>query len=206
MLQERIGVDLFIFNNDYFDLPSVSGISTVTGGSVYFYKGYIPHLHAEKLHYEISRALTRFQAFDVVMRLRSSPGLTICDLFSSGVKKSTGDIDFSVFDADKSLTFSVRQEEKIASTEAYLQLGVLYTTLNGERIIRVINTVIRIANEPTILYKSIDTAALSLFFLRKAILGLLSASVPQVRDQLYGAVLSVLRNYKQSVAKHRRPI
>jgi protein transport protein SEC24 len=40
LLQQRIGLDLFVFNSDYYDLATVAPAATLTGGGVYYYALY----------------------------------------------------------------------------------------------------------------------------------------------------------------------
>ena len=41
-LENRISIDLFVFNNDYYDLATIGSLVTTTGGSLYYYHGYDP--------------------------------------------------------------------------------------------------------------------------------------------------------------------
>ena len=42
-LEQRISVDLFVFNNDYYDLSSIGYLSSITGGSIYYYPTFDPN-------------------------------------------------------------------------------------------------------------------------------------------------------------------
>lgn len=76
-LDAKIGIDMFVFNSDYFDLATVSALNTITGGSLYYYHEYNPDFDSEKLHYELFRNLTRQYGYDAIMTLRSSQGITL---------------------------------------------------------------------------------------------------------------------------------
>ena len=72
-----MSVDLFLFNYDNFDLPTISTIISQTGGELAYFSNYYPYVDAEKLHYKIARNLTRFCAYDTFMKIRVSNGLDI---------------------------------------------------------------------------------------------------------------------------------
>lgn len=74
-LVAKIGVDLFVFPSSYFDLATVSALTTWTGGTLYFYPYFNPSHDAEKLHYEIFRNITRVQGYGAVMTLRTGQGI-----------------------------------------------------------------------------------------------------------------------------------
>ena len=64
-LERKVSVDLFIYNSDYYDLPTIGVLSTLTGGSIYKYKAYNTDRDSESLYYELYRNLTRTYAYDI---------------------------------------------------------------------------------------------------------------------------------------------
>ena len=64
-LERKVSVDLFIYNSDYYDLPTIGVLSTLTGGSIYKYKTYNTDRDSESLYYELYRNLTRTYAYDI---------------------------------------------------------------------------------------------------------------------------------------------
>lgn len=69
---QRIGVDVFCFANDYFDLATIGEVCNLTGGNLYYYPNYDGNYDGEKLHYDIARNLTRYVGYDTVMTVRVS--------------------------------------------------------------------------------------------------------------------------------------
>lgn len=94
---------------------------------------------AEKFHYDLHRNLTRFTGSDAILRVRTSGELCVYDYLTSGGKISTIEVEFSSINADTSILVTIKQEEKMAGKEAYLQAALLYTNPYGDRVIRVIN-------------------------------------------------------------------
>lgn len=78
-LVNHISIDLFVFNDNYYDLASIAPVSNITGGTIYHYPTYDPVINGGELHYALFRNLTRSYAFDSIMTLRLSNGLTLFD-------------------------------------------------------------------------------------------------------------------------------
>lgn len=79
-LEDRISVDLFLFNYSNFDLPTISSLVSVTGGELIYFTNYFEYTDAERLHYSIARNLTRYCAYDTFMKIRVSNGLQVDSL------------------------------------------------------------------------------------------------------------------------------
>jgi protein transport protein SEC24 len=120
-------------------LATIAPISNITGGTVYYYPHYDPVVNGGELHYALFRNLTRAYAYDSIMTLRLSNGMTLFDYCTGQGKIQVRDLDISTLDSDKSLAIYFKHEDKINSTEAYLQYAILYTTVYGQRLIRVFN-------------------------------------------------------------------
>ncbi len=85
-IKNHISVDLWLFNENQHDLASVAPISTMTGGSIYFYPTYDPVVNGEELHYNLFRNLTRPIGFDCIMTLRLSSGLILQEYITGAGK------------------------------------------------------------------------------------------------------------------------
>eukprot|EP01017_Pseudomicrothorax_dubius_P008358 TRINITY_DN12740_c0_g2_i1.p1 TRINITY_DN12740_c0_g2~~TRINITY_DN12740_c0_g2_i1.p1 ORF type:complete len:602 (-),score=127.54 TRINITY_DN12740_c0_g2_i1:161-1966(-) len=205
LLGQRIAVNLFVFNSEYFDLPTIAPVATLTGGTVVYYPKYDGHLDAEKLHYEVARILTRYQGFDVVMKLRTSQGLSVTETISAGYKKPGAEIEFSTLDADKSLTFLLKQDDKITDPVAYAQLAVLYTNTNGDRVLRISNLALQVSDQVANIFRSADADAIALSLLRKHGTNLASLPGKTIRDQLTQSVVNILYAYRDKCASSSAP-
>ena len=122
------------------DLTSIAVLPSTTGGDLHFMSQFDVTKHGEKLHYEIFRILTRTQGTEVQIKARVSGGLSVSEYFGGFLFKETTDITLSSIDADKSIGFVIKNEEKLKdNTLAFVQFAMLYTTQFGERRIRVFN-------------------------------------------------------------------
>ena len=71
------------FTSKSVDLASIAPLSALTGGDLHYMCPFDYCKHGEKLHYEIFRTLTRTQATDVSIKVRTSQGLSVQEYFGS---------------------------------------------------------------------------------------------------------------------------
>lgn len=111
------------------DLTSIAVLPSQTGGDLHFMAPFDVNKHGEKLHYEIFRILTRTSGTEVQIKARVSAGLTVSEYFGGFTFKELPDISLSSIDADKSIGFIIRNDEKLKdNTLAFVQFAMLYTT------------------------------------------------------------------------------
>ncbi|CAK73562.1 unnamed protein product (macronuclear) [Paramecium tetraurelia] len=79
-------------------------------------QNYIMHLY---------RNLTRSYAYDLIMTVRTSPGIILFDYYTGGGKISVRDLELSTLNSDQSIAIMLKQEEKILDPEAYIQYALL---------------------------------------------------------------------------------
>lgn len=114
-IQQRITVDLFYAMHQYksVDLTTIAVLPAQTGGDLHFMAPFDVNKHGEKLHYEIFRILTRTSGTEVQIKARVSGGLTITEYFGGFSYKEVPDISLASIDADKSIGFVIRNDEKL---------------------------------------------------------------------------------------------
>ena len=108
-------MDLFFCTNllKSVDLASFAPLPAITGGDLYHYSPFDINKHSEKLHYEIFRVLTRNQASEVVIKARTSTGYSITEYFGGFNFKESVDFELAALDADKTISFILRNDEKM---------------------------------------------------------------------------------------------
>lgn len=89
--------------------------------------------------------LTRNQVLEITIRARSTTGLQISGLIGGFYTRGAADVQLSALDEDKSICVMLKQDGKITNRELVgIQIAMLYTTLNGERRLRVFNRMIKV--------------------------------------------------------------
>jgi protein transport protein SEC24 len=103
-----------------------------------------------------------------MIKARSSTGITVTEYHGSFGLKEAADFEISGIDADKTLSFQIRNDEKLKENQfAFVQFAMLYATQFGERRIRVFNLNLPIAKNLNEYYKKADVEGLSFYIIRK---------------------------------------
>lgn len=201
-IKERIGVDLFACTQGDIDLASIAPIVGMTGGEIYYYPVFNSAEAGEKLHFDIFRNMTRNMVYDVSIRARCSLGLNIESYFGGFGEVENGPIQLSVMDADKTVAFNLKQTSKLVpSSQAYLQLAILYTTPRMERKIRILNYAFAVTDQVSQVYSTIDMDAILGLEIRQSTSILYKTTVLNARNRLCQTCTNILAHYRKHVSK-----
>eukprot|EP00124_Ichthyophonus_hoferi_P002589 Ihof_evm2s182 gene=Ihof_evmTU2s182 len=182
----QIGISMFFFGSDYLDIGTLSRAAKYTGGTVHHYpnfkmaqdpiinKGYIR---------DLVRVLTSPIGMDVAVRIRSSKDIKIkaihgnfflhADLLTVPVISS--DLAFSV-------EFSINNP--IREQFIYIQSAIVYTTLKGERRVRVHTLCLPITNKIEDVISGADNEAIATLLAKMAIDWGISTKPSNMREAL----------------------
>lgn len=201
-VHERIGVDVFACTQGDVDLATIAPVAGMTGGEVYYYPVFNSADAGEKLHFDVFRNLTRTTVYDVSIRARASIGLNIEKYYGGFGEADHAPIQLSVMDADKTISFGLRQTSKLApDSRAYLQLAILYTTIQKERKIRILNYTFAVTDQVSQLYSSIDMDAVLGLEIRQTASILQKMTLNNARNKLCQTCTNVLAHYRKTVSK-----
>ncbi|GKB82510.1 transport protein Sec24-like protein, partial [Tanacetum coccineum] len=129
----QVSVDVFITTQSYVDIASISIIPRTTGGQVYYYHPFSALSDPAKLYNDLRWNVTRPQGFEAVMR-----GLQVQEYSGNFCKRIPTDVDLPAIDCDKSIMVTLKHDDKLQDgNECSFQCALLYTTVYGQRRIRV---------------------------------------------------------------------
>ncbi|KAJ3550127.1 hypothetical protein NMY22_g625 [Coprinellus aureogranulatus] len=144
-VDDGVGVTLFLAPSAYIDVGSIGALASVTGGEIFFHPRYEPARDAAVLDSQIHRVVTRYQGFNSALRVRASNGLRVTKYHGNFYMRSATDIEFGILDADKTISIELEHSGTLDPRgNAHLQCAVLYTTVNGQRRVRVINLALNV--------------------------------------------------------------
>ncbi|KAK9506894.1 hypothetical protein O3M35_008745 [Rhynocoris fuscipes] len=203
--QECVGigcsVDLFITNNSFIDLPTIGQISRLTGGEVYKYTYFQADLDGERLVRDIQRNIKRLCAFDAIMRVRTSTGVRPTDFYGHFFMSNTTDIELASIDPDKAVAIEVKHDDKLSEEEGvYVQTALLYTSLTGQRRIRVLNLALKSCSQMTDLYRTCELDTVMNFFSKQSVYKLLDSTPKSVKEALVVRAAQILACYRKNCA------
>lgn len=197
----QVCVDLFITTQTYVDIASISVVPRTTGGQVYYYYPFCARSDPAKLYNDLRWNISRPQGFEAVMRVRCSQGLQVQEYSGNFCKRIPTDIDLPAIDCDKTIMVTFKHDDKFQEgLECSFQCALLYTTVYGQRRIRVCNISLPCTTMLSTLFRSADLDAQFACFLKQAANGIPVSPLSQVREQITNLCINILHAYRKFCA------
>ncbi|KAG6668921.1 hypothetical protein I3843_01G198300 [Carya illinoinensis] len=197
----QVCVDIFVTTQTYIDIASISVIPRTTGGQVYYYYPFSALSDPAKLYNDLRWNITRPQGFEAVMRVRCSQGIQVQDYHGNFCKRIPTDVDLPGIDCDKTIMVNLKHDDKLQDgSECSFQCALLYTTVYGQRRIRVTTLSLPCTSMLSNLFRSADLDTQFACFLKQAANKIPSSPLLQVREQVTNLCINVLLSYRKFCA------
>ncbi|KAI3694411.1 hypothetical protein L1987_77376 [Smallanthus sonchifolius] len=197
----QVSVDVFLTTQSYVDIASISIIPRTTGGQMYYYHPFSALSDPAKLYNDLRWNVTRPQGFEAVMRVRCSQGLQVQEYSGNFCKRIPTDVDLPAIDCDKSIMVTLKHDDKLQDgTECSFQCALLYTTVNGQRRIRVSTLSLPCTTMLSNLFRSADLDTQFSCFLKQAANEILTNPLLHVREQVTNLCINILHAYRKFCA------
>ncbi|XP_042494536.1 protein transport protein Sec24-like At4g32640 isoform X2 [Macadamia integrifolia] len=197
----QVCVDVFITTQSYVDIASISVVPKNTGGQVYYYYPFSVLCDSAKLYNDLRWNVTRPQGFEAVMRVRCSQGLQVQDYSGNYCKRIPTDVDLPGIDCDKTIMVTLKHDDKFQDgAECGFQCALLYTTMYGQRRIRVTTLSLPCTTVLSNLFRSADLDTQFACFLKQAASETPISSIPQIREQMTNFCINILYSYRKYCA------
>ncbi|KAH6803284.1 Sec23/Sec24 protein transport family protein [Perilla frutescens var. frutescens] len=201
LAEYQVCVDLFITSQMYVDIASLSVIPRTTGGQVYYYYPFSALSDPAKLYNDLRWNVTRPQGFEAVMRVRCSQGIQVQEYSGNFCKRIPTDVDLPAIDCDKTIMVTLKHDDKLQEgSECSFQCALLYTTVYGQRRIRVSTLSLPCTNMLSNLFRSADLDTQFACIIKQAASEIPSAPIAQVRDQATNVCINILYSYRKFCA------
>ncbi|KAI6651495.1 Protein transport protein Sec24B [Oopsacas minuta] len=196
--EKQVGVDVFVTCSQFTDLLSISALSRYSSGQVRYY----PALSQESpnrikaFQEDLHRYFTRRIGFEAVMRIRCSPGLALHTFHGNCFVRSTDLLALPNVNPDHSFAIQLSYEETLDEVEvAFVQSALLYTSVRGERRIRVATIALPVTTKLMDVYASANTQAIAAFVAKMAVDRLIESSLGDARTGLINVVGDLIKSY-----------
>ncbi|KAJ9626463.1 COPII subunit [Taxawa tesnikishii (nom. ined.)] len=135
----QVSIDMFLFSAQYQDVASLSNLPRYTGGQTYFYPAWNAARTEDAIKFatEFSDYLSSEIGLEAVLRVRATTGLRPSTFYGNFFNRSSDLCAFPAFPRDQAYVVEIAIDETVTKQFVCLQAGVLHTTCNGERRIRV---------------------------------------------------------------------
>ena len=167
-------LDLYVIGDEYADMATLSGIASHSGGMVYKFAS----LAEDRPSYEsfvtiMTSRLTCEPNMDAVARVRVPHELLKVTLPTGDMNIQDGGLIFPSYAApDTSLLLSVAHNPggpRIVGSSLFFQVSFLYTDCKKERVVRVTNVSLPVADSLEDIYRLADPEVVAALWARKAV-------------------------------------
>lgn len=161
-------VDLFLFNNSYIDVATIGQVCRLTGGEVYKYTYFQADIDGQRFIRDLKKNISLLTAFDAVMRVRTSTGVRPTDFYGNFFMSNTTDMEVAAIDSNKAIAVEIKHDDKLPPDEnVYVQIAVLYTSVSGQRRLRILNLALKTCVQMADLFRCCDLDVMVLFFAKQ---------------------------------------
>ncbi|NXL63591.1 SC24D protein, partial [Chordeiles acutipennis] len=194
-------VNLFLFPNQYVDVASMGLVTMYTGGTLYKYNNFQLDADSPQFLSDLRKDIEKKTGFDAIMRVRTSTGFRATDFFGAIYMNNTTDVEMAAVDCDKAVTVEFKHDDKLnEDSGALIQCAVLYTSVSGQRRLRIHNLGLNCSSQLADVYKTCETDALINFFAKSAFKAVLSQPLKTVREILVNQTAHMLACYRKNCA------
>uniref|UniRef100_A0A671LPJ2 Protein transport protein Sec24D-like n=1 Tax=Sinocyclocheilus anshuiensis TaxID=1608454 RepID=A0A671LPJ2_9TELE len=194
-------VDLFLFPNQFVDIATMGDVPSHTSGSIYKYSNFQVEVNGPQFVSDLRRDVEKSIGFDAIMRVRTGTGFRATDFFGAIYMNNTTDVEMAAVDCDKAVTVEFKHDDTLSEESgAVMQCALLYTTIGGQRRLRIHNLSLNCSSQLSELYKSCETDALINFFAKSAYRAMLTQPLKTVREILVNQMAHMLACYRKSCA------
>ncbi|XP_015074581.1 protein transport protein Sec24-like CEF isoform X2 [Solanum pennellii] len=197
----QVCVDVFLTTQSYVDIASISVIPKTTGGQLYYYFPFSAISDAAKLYNDLRWNITRPQGLEAVMRVRCSQGLQVNEYSGNYCKRIPSDVDLPAIDCDKTIMVTLKHEDKLQDgSECSFQCALLYTTIYGQRRIRISTLSLPCTTMLSDLFRSADSDTQFACILKQAASEVPTAPLPQIREHMTNHCINIIYSYRKFCA------
>lgn len=171
-----VAVDLFVAASRYCCLYALGDLAKYTSGKVYFYPE-MKQSQSVKLRTELWTELTQETVWEAKFRLRVSRDWKVGLCYGHFIPYDAVMQALPVLDATQTLTFDLSLGVTLASSAfLHVQAAMLYTTSDGDRRIRVINSRFSLSHSLKEVYLSTDSEVIAALWAKRALNSMISSN------------------------------
>ncbi|OWF45631.1 protein transport protein Sec24C-like isoform X2 [Mizuhopecten yessoensis] len=194
-------VDMFLFPNAYIDVASISDVCRLTGGSMYKYSYFQADLDGSRFMEDLKMNVESQAAFDAILRVRTSTGIRPVDFYGNFYMANTTDVELAAMSQGQAIGVEVKHDDKLNEGDgAFVQIAVLFTSVSGQRRLRIHNLSFNCCMQMADLFRSCELDTLVNFMSKQAVRETLNSNPRQVRENVMNQVAQILACYRKSCA------
>merc|ERR1719273_1791290 len=194
-------VDLFLFNNAYVDVATLSQVCRLSGGQIYKYTYFQSDLDGERFLNDLRHNLSRPVVFDAIMRVRTSTGVRPVEFYGSFFMANSTDAELASLNSDMAMACEVKYDDKLTEEDGvYIQAAILFTSCSGQRRLRVVNLALNTGTSMAEMYRNCELDTLVNFLAKQSISRLMETNPKTVKENLINQCAQILACYRKNCA------
>ena len=197
----RIVVDQFIFMSTLYDISTMSIVSNLSGGHVEYYNYSMDPITVnamyEKLHFDLTRILTRPNYYNCRFMLRFSVGIDCVEILGPFNKKLGEAFQLGGCDPDYSYYYNMRINETFKTGQKVdIQLVVLYNDNYSNSYLRIFNTSLEMTSEVGKIFNNAEVNAIAKGMIYKEISLMFRTDLNNVKKNLEDKIINSFKYYR----------
>jgi protein transport protein SEC24 len=197
----QISVDIFALTKSYVDLATLGILASSTSGNLYRYSPFSCSADSSRFYDELRWNLTRPIALEAVGKLRVSHGLSVDAVVGSFGKAGQNDLVFPAINSESTIFAKIIHDERLKEgSQVCLQYATLYSTIGGQRRVRVHSLALPVTRSLGSVFRGADLEIYMGYLARQAASMMPGKSIRQVKDMLNKAATGTLVAYRKHCA------
>ena len=197
----RIVVDQFIFMSTLYDISTMAIVSNLSGGHVEYYNYSMDPIAVnamyEKMHFDLTRILTRPNYYDCRFMLRFSVGIDCVEILGPFNKKLGEAFQLGGCDPDYCYYYNMRINETFKSGQKVdIQLVALYNDNYSNSYLRIFNTSLEMTGEVGKIFNNAEVNACAKAMIYKEISLMFRTDLSNVKKNLEDKIINSFKFYR----------
>lgn len=205
LLKESCSIDIFVTTSAFVDLCNIGYLSLNTGGEIHYYPHFQPNKDDLKIESDYIQSVSSNIGYQCALKIRTSNGLRIDSYYNQTSMFERPDPQFPVITNRSNVSCLLKHDGTIKESDVHIQAAVLYTDLNGNRKIRVINTSAAVTNNVSEVYKFVDQENVADIIIKGTCVSLRhqATEYETIRKNIDNKMSEIMVQYKTTTNNHK---
>ncbi|OTF83890.1 transport Sec24C-like protein, partial [Euroglyphus maynei] len=197
------GVEMFLFPplNGFLDIATLGELVRLSGtGSIYKFYNDFSDAFLTDLKYSLYSSF----AFECVLKIRTSTGIRPNDYYGYFYSRSPSDVECAAINTTTNIAIELKYDDKLTEDEhVVIQSAILYTSLSGQRRVRIHNIALASCTQIGDLYRNACCDSIVNILARIAVNQLRNGdkTIQQTKEAIVGRVINILTAYRKHCAQ-----
>lgn len=115
--------------------------------------------------------------------------------------ENSTDLEMASIDEDKTFFAELKHDDKLTDQSAIIQCAVLFTSVSGQRRLKILNLCLPVSSDYNQLYRVADQGALVSYLLKNAVQANRERGLKEMKEQIFQRCAQILATYREKVSE-----